>query len=91
MKAIRVQTPGGIEALRYEDVATPTPKTGEALVMIEAVGINFVDIYIRSGMYKNPLPLTLGQEGAGIRSGAARRQGLSVHHPSKPSTLYIDA
>ena len=66
MKAIRVHTPGGVEALRYEDVATPTPKAGEALVKIEAVGINFSDIYIRSGMYKNPLPLTLGQEGAGV-------------------------
>ena len=66
MKAIRVHTPGGVEALRYDDVATPTPKAGEALVKIEAVGINFIDIYIRSGMYKNPLPLTLGQEGAGV-------------------------
>src|SRR5262245_5144374 len=66
MKAVRVHTPGGIEGLRYEDVATPTPKAGEALVKIEAVGINFIDIYIRSGMYKNPLPLTLGQEAAGI-------------------------
>ena len=66
MKAIRVHTPGGVDALRYEDVATPTPKAGEALVKIDAVGINFIDIYIRSGLYKNPLPLTLGQEGAGV-------------------------
>jgi NADPH:quinone reductase len=66
MQAIRVHTPGGVDALRYEDVATPTPKAGEALVKIEAVGINFIDIYIRSGTYKNPLPLTLGQEGAGV-------------------------
>jgi NADPH2:quinone reductase len=66
MKAIRVHTPGGVEALRYDDVATPTPKAGEALVKIEAVGINFIDIYIRSGLYKNQLPLTLGQEGAGV-------------------------
>jgi len=66
MKAVCVHTPGGIEALRYEDVPTPTPKAGEALVKIEAVGINFIDIYTRSGMYKNPLPLTLGQEGAGV-------------------------
>src|SRR5919108_4844444 len=66
MKAVRVHTPGGVDALRYEDVATPTPKAGEALVKIEAVGINFIDIYIRSGMYTNPLPLTLGQEGAGV-------------------------
>jgi NADPH2:quinone reductase len=66
MKAIRVHTPGGVDALRYEEVATPTPNAGEALVKIEAIGINFIDIYIRSGMYKNPLPLTLGQEGAGV-------------------------
>jgi NADPH:quinone reductase len=66
MQAIRVHTPGGVDALRSEDVATPTPKAGEALVKIEAVGINFIDIYVRSGMYKNPLPLTLGQEGAGV-------------------------
>jgi NADPH:quinone reductase len=66
MKAIRVHTPGGLEALRYEDVPTPTPKAGEALVKLEAIGINFIDIYIRSGMYKNALPLTLGQEGAGV-------------------------
>jgi NADPH2:quinone reductase len=66
MKAIRVHTPGGVDALHYEDVAMPSPKAGEALVKIEAVGINFIDIYIRSGMYKSPLPLTLGQEGAGV-------------------------
>lgn len=66
MKAIRVHTPGGVEALRYEDVAVPTPKQGEALVKIEGIGINFIDIYIRSGLYKNPLPLTLGQEAAGV-------------------------
>lgn len=66
MKAVRVHTPGGLDALRYEDVPTPTPKEGEALVKIEAVGINFIDIYMRTGLYKNPLPLTLGQEGAGV-------------------------
>ena len=70
MKAIRVHTPGGAEALRYDDVAPPTPKAGEALVKIEAVGINFIDIYIRSGLYKNQLPLTLGQEGAGVVEAA---------------------
>jgi NADPH2:quinone reductase len=52
--------------LQYEDAPTPTPKAGEALVKIEAIGVNFIDIYIRSGLYKNPLPLTLGQEAAGV-------------------------
>jgi NADPH2:quinone reductase len=66
MKAVRVHTPGGVDALRYEDAPTPAPKDGEALVKIEAVGINFIDIYMRSGLYKTLLPLTLGQEGAGV-------------------------
>jgi NADPH2:quinone reductase len=66
MKAVRVHTPGGVDVLRYEDVPTPTPKEGEALVKLEAIGINFIDIYMRSGLYKAPLPLTLGQEGAGV-------------------------
>ena len=52
--------------MHYEDIPTPTPKAGEALVKVEAIGVNFIDIYIRSGMYKNPLPLTLGQEAAGV-------------------------
>jgi NADPH:quinone reductase len=71
MKAIRVHTPGGPEALQYEEVPTPTPKAGEALVKIEAIGVNFIDIYIRSGLYKNPLPLTLGQEAAGVVEAVA--------------------
>jgi NADPH2:quinone reductase len=66
MKAIRVHTPGGVEALQYEDAPTPTPGAGQALVKLEAAGVNFIDIYMRSGLYKNPLPLTLGQEGAGV-------------------------
>lgn len=57
--------PGGVDALRYEDVHTPTPGPGEALVKLEAAGVNFIDIYIRTGLYKASLPLTLGQEGAG--------------------------
>ena len=66
MKAIRVHTPGSVEALRYEDVPTPTPGPGQALVKLEASGVNFIDIYMRSGLYKTPLPFVLGQEGAGV-------------------------
>lgn len=65
MKAVRVHAPGGVDALRYEDVPIPTPGPGEALVKLEAAGVNFIDIYIRTGLYKAALPLTLGQEGAG--------------------------
>jgi NADPH2:quinone reductase len=65
MKAIRVHSPGGLEVLRHEDVPDPQPKAGEALVRIEAAGVNFIDVYHRTGLYKAPMPFTLGQEGAG--------------------------
>jgi NADPH2:quinone reductase len=65
MKAIRVHQFGGPEAMQYEDLPQPTPRTNEALVKVEAAGVNFIDVYQCSGVYKLALPLTLGQEGAG--------------------------
>jgi len=65
MKSIRVHQYGGLEALKYEDVPVPEPKEGEARVKIEAIGVNFIDIYHRIGRYQGSLPLTLGQEAAG--------------------------
>ena len=65
MKAIRIAAPGGTEALRLEDVPVPEPGEGEALVAIEAAGVNFIDVYYRTGAYKGAFPLTLGMEGAG--------------------------
>ncbi|HET7876253.1 MAG TPA: quinone oxidoreductase [Methylomirabilota bacterium] len=65
MKAIRIHAPGGPEALKHDDVAEPTPGQGQAVVKIEASGVNFIDVYFRTGAYKAPLPLTLGLEGAG--------------------------
>jgi len=65
MKAIRVREFGGPEVMKYEDVPEPTPKPNEAVVAIEAAGVNFIDIYQRTGIYKLALPLTLGLEGAG--------------------------
>src|SRR5262245_60390809 len=65
MKAVRVHQYGGLEALKYEDVPLPEPGEGEARVKIEAVGVNFIDIYHRIGRYQGSLPLTLGQEAAG--------------------------
>jgi NADPH2:quinone reductase len=65
MLAIRVHEPGGPEALRLEELPTPTPTAGEALVRLEAAGVNFIDVYKRTGLYKLPLPATLGEEGAG--------------------------
>jgi NADPH2:quinone reductase len=65
MKAVRIHAPGGPEVMRYEDVPEPTPKAGEAVVKVEAAGINYIDVYFRSGQYKAELPLTIGMEAGG--------------------------
>jgi NADPH2:quinone reductase len=65
MHAVRVHHPGGPEVLRYEQIAQPEPRAGEALVQLDASGVNFIDVYKRAGLYKIPLPATLGEEGAG--------------------------
>ncbi len=65
MKAVRVHAPGGPEALVFEDVPEPNPKAGEVLVRVEAAGVNFIDVYHRTGLYKIAMPDTLGREGAG--------------------------
>jgi NADPH2:quinone reductase len=65
MKAIRVHTPGGPEAMKLDDVPQPTPKAGEALVKIDAAGLNYIDVYFRTGQYKAEYPLTLGLEAGG--------------------------
>ena len=65
MRAVRIHQPGGAEALTYDEVPLPEPGQGQARVKLAAIGVNFIDIYHRTGLYKLPLPLTLGQEGAG--------------------------
>ena len=65
MKAIRVNGYGGPEVLSYEELPPPQLAAGENLVKIEAIGINFIDTYQRSGLYQIPLPSTLGLEAAG--------------------------
>jgi len=65
MKAVRVHAPGGPEALRYEEVAEPAPGQGEAIVKIDAAGVNFIDVYFRTGVYKAETPFTLGMEAGG--------------------------
>jgi NADPH:quinone reductase len=65
MRAIRVRETGGPEVLRVETVDDPVAGPGEVLVRIEAVGVNFIEVYNRTGIYKSPLPFTPGEEGAG--------------------------
>ena len=64
--AIRFHQPGGPEVLRWEEVQVPAPAAGEATVRHHAVGLNFVDIYNRSGLYPAQLPSGLGSEAAGV-------------------------
>jgi NADPH2:quinone reductase len=65
MKAIRIHQPGGPEALQLDEVADPSPGSGQVAVKLAAAGVNYIDVYFRTGHYKAQLPLTLGLEGAG--------------------------
>src|SRR4051812_41064820 len=65
-KAIRFHQPGGPEVLRLEDVAVGDPGPGEARVRQTAVGVNYVDVYHRSGVYPLPMPTGIGVDAAGV-------------------------
>jgi len=66
-KAIRIHATGGPEVLRWEQIPQPDPGPGEVLLRHEAVGLNYIDVYFRTGLYKLPnLPAIIGQEGAGV-------------------------
>jgi NADPH:quinone reductase len=65
MRAIRIHQPGGPEAMKLEEVDLPKPGKGEVRLRQHAVGVNFVDVYHRTGFYPMPMPLTPGTEGAG--------------------------
>ncbi len=79
MKAIQVKAPGGPEAMELVDVPKPQPGPKDALVKIAVSGVNFIDVYFRIGLYKAPLPITLGNEAAGtVESVGAEVAGLAV-------------
>jgi NADPH:quinone reductase len=77
VNAIVIEKVGGPEVLTFKDVPKPTPRTGEALIKIGAAGINYIDTYFRSGMYKKDVPFTAGQEGAGTIEAAGDGTDLS--------------
>ena len=64
--AIRLHETGGADKLKWEEITLPEPAADEALIRVVAAGLNFIDIYYRTGLYPAPLPATLGLEGAGI-------------------------
>ena len=79
MKAIQVKQTGGPEVMELVDLPVPQPKPNEAVVRIQAAGVNFIDVYNREGRYKAPLPFVLGQEGAGVVSAVGvEAKGITV-------------
>ena len=66
MKAIQITKTGGPEVIHAVELDRPAPAAGQVLVEVKAIGVNFIDIYYREGVYPAPLPLTLGQEAAGV-------------------------
>ena len=97
MKAIRVHEPGGPEVLRWEDVTVGEPGAGEARIRHTAVGLNYVDVYYRTGLYKPPAyPFTPGSEAAGLVEavGAGVRDlepGMRVAYGAAPLGAYSQA
>src|SRR5215216_5741031 len=79
MQAIRIHQYGGPQVLELEHLATPEPGPGQARVKVEAAGVNFIDIYQRSGTYKGALPFSLGLEAAGaVEAIGPNVSGLQV-------------
>jgi NADPH2:quinone reductase len=95
MKAVRIDAHGGPDVIRVEDVPTPSPGPGEIRVKNAASGINFIDTYHRTGLYKIPMPSGLGQEGAGVVDAvgdgvSAFKVGDRVGYCSGPVGAYAE-
>jgi NADPH2:quinone reductase len=95
--AIRVHEYGGPEKLVWEDIPLPSPKPGEALVRHQAVGLNYIDVYFRTGLYKAPaLPATIGMEAAGVVEAVGEgvthvAPGDRVAYATAPIGAYAEA
>ena len=88
-KAVRVHKVGGPEALVYEDVEVPAPGPGEVRIRQHAVGLNFIDVYFRTGLYKAPgLPFIAGNEAAG--EVVAVGPGVTNFHPGDRVAYYFN-
>lgn len=95
--AIRVHEYGGPEALTWDEVPLPAPRPGEALVRHQAIGLNYIDVYFRTGLYKAPaLPATIGMEAAGIVEAVGEgvthvAPGDRVAYATAPIGAYAEA
>jgi NADPH2:quinone reductase len=94
-KAIRISRTGGPEVMEYVDVEVGPPGPGEARVRHEAIGINFIDVYFRTGHYPQPLPGALGMEGAGVVEAVGEgvtevKVGDRVAYAGRPNGAYAE-
>jgi NADPH2:quinone reductase len=94
-KAIRYARTGGPEVLEYVDVEVGEPGPGEARVRNHAIGLNFIDVYFRNGLYPAPLPSGLGHEGAGVVEAVGEgvshvKPGDRVAYASRPNGAYSE-
>jgi NADPH:quinone reductase len=95
-KAIRIEQFGGPEVMQLVDVAVGEPGPGEIRIRHHAVGLNFIDVYQRTGLYQNPLPLQLGMEGAGVVEAVGEgvthlKAGDRAAYASNPPGSYSEA
>jgi len=95
-KAIQIQQYGGPEAMQLVDVEVGAPGPGEVRIRHHACGLNFIDVYQRTGLYANPLPLTLGMEGAGVIEAVGEgvthlKAGDRAAYASTPPGSYSEA
>ena len=96
VKAIRMSKVGGPEVLEYVDVELGEPGPGEVLIRQHAIGVNFLDIYFRVGLYPVPLPAGMGQEGAGVIEKVGPgvthvKVGDRVAYAGRPAGSYAQA
>jgi NADPH2:quinone reductase len=95
-KAIRIEQYGGPEVMQLVDVAVGEPGPGEIRIRHHAVGLNFIDVYQRTGLYQNPLPLQLGMEAAGVVEAVGEgvthlKAGDRAAYASNPPGSYSEA
>ncbi|AJC19647.1 quinone oxidoreductase family protein [Pandoraea pulmonicola] len=95
-KAIRIEQNGGPEVMKYVDVEVGEPGPGEARVRHNAVGLNYIDVYFRTGLYPQPLPAGLGMEAAGVVEAVGEgvthvKPGDRVAYASRPCGAYSQA
>jgi NADPH2:quinone reductase len=95
-KAIRIQQPGGPEAMQLTDVLVGEPQPGEIRVKHHAIGINYIDVYHRTGLYPQPLPAGIGMEAAGVVEAVGEgvdflKPGDRVAYSCPPTGAYAEA